>query len=417
MEIVIEGYEKDEQTKKLYAELCLQGSNAQGFALVDGVIRHQGKIWLGNHKEAQQAVLTALHNSGLGGHSGGLVTYHKVKQMFAWPHMKQDITKYVQHCTVCQQAKSEHTKLPGKLQPLPIPPEAWHTVGLDFIEGLPISGKYDTILVVVDKFTKFGHFIPLKHPFTAATVAQAFVDNVYSFHSMPKVIISDRDKVFISSFWQNLFKLADTTMNMSSSYHPQTDGQTERLNQCLETYLRCLVHANPKQWAKWLSLAAYWYNTSFHSALGRSPFEVLYGRKPRHFAFQQAEPNGHTELDEWLRERAEMLPVIRQHLERAQRRMKQHADKKRMERSFAVGDWVYLKLQPYIQVSVARRSTQKLGFKFFGPYQILSRVGNVSYKLKLPDSSCIHPVIHVSQLKKSHTTPRHCKYRVTLLLH
>jgi hypothetical protein len=357
MEIVIEGYEKDEQTKKLYAELCLQGSNAQGFALVDGVIRHQGKIWLGNHKEAQQAVLTALHNSGLGGHSGGLVTYHKVKQMFAWPHMKQDITKYVQHCTVCQQAKSEHTKLPGKLQPLPIPPEAWHTVGLDFIEGLPISGKYDTILVVVDKFTKFGHFIPLKHPFTAATVAQAFVDNVYCFHSMPKVIISDRDKVFISSFWQNLFRLADTTMNMSSSYHPQTDGQTERLNQCLETYLRCLVHANPKQWAKWLSLAAYWYNTSFHSALGRSPFEVLYGRKPRHFAFQRAEPNGHTELDEWLRERAEMLPVIRQHLERAQRRMKQQADKKRMERSFAVGDWVYLKLQPYIQVSVARRST------------------------------------------------------------
>jgi hypothetical protein len=174
---------------------------------------------------------------------------------------------------------------------------------------------------------------------------------------MPKVIISDRDKVFISSFWQNLFKLADTTMNMSSSYHPQTDGQTERLNQCLETYLRCLVHANPKQWAKWLSLAAYWYNTSFHSALGRSPFEVLYGRKPRHFAFQRAEPNGHTELDEWLRERAEMLPVIRQHLERAQRRMKQQADKKRMERSFAVGDWVYLKLQPYIQVSVARRST------------------------------------------------------------
>jgi hypothetical protein len=247
-------------------------------------------------------VLLALHNSGIGGHSGALATYHKVKQLFSWPNMKQDVTNYASQCVTCQRAKSEHNKLPGKLQPLPIPPEAWHTVGLDFIEGLPVSGKFDTILVVVDKFTKFGHFIPLKHPFTAATVAQLFLDNIYCHHSMPKVIISDRDKIFLSKFWQHVFSLADTTMNMSSSYHPQTDRQTEQLNQCLETYLRCFVHAQPKQWSKWLSLAAYWYNTSFHSALGRSPFEVMYGRQPLHFGFHQTDPSGHTEVDEWLRE-------------------------------------------------------------------------------------------------------------------
>ena len=101
-----------------------------------------------------------------------------------------------------------------------VPPEAWHTVSMDFIEGLPMSGKFDTILVVVDKLTKYGHFIPLKHPFTATTVAQLFVDNVYKLHRMPKVLISDRDKVFTSTFWQQLFKLADTTLNLSSSYHP-----------------------------------------------------------------------------------------------------------------------------------------------------------------------------------------------------
>jgi hypothetical protein len=116
----------------------------------------------------------------------------------------------------------EHVKLPRILQPLPIPPSAWHTVSLDFIEGLPLSSKYNCILVVIDKFTKFGHFIPLKHPFTATTIAQVFLYQVYRYHGMPQVIISDMDKIFIS---------------LSSSYHPQTDGQTERLNQCLETYL------------------------------------------------------------------------------------------------------------------------------------------------------------------------------------
>lgn len=198
MEIVVEGYLKDEKTKQLLTELSVQGANDQGFTLVDGVIRKNGKIWLGNHTAAHQAILQALHNSGLGGHSGFRVTYHRISQMFAWPGMKQHIMSYVQHCKICQQAKSEHIKLPGKLQPLPVPPEAWHSVGLYFIEGLPTSNRFDTILVVVDKFSKYGHFIPLKHPFTAASVAELFMDNVFRLHSMPKVLISDRDKVFIS---------------------------------------------------------------------------------------------------------------------------------------------------------------------------------------------------------------------------
>jgi hypothetical protein len=113
MEIVVEGYLKDAKTKQLYTELSLHKSNEQGFTLVDGVIKYQGKIWLGTHLAAQQAVLTTLHSSGLGGHSGALVTYHKIKQLFSWPGMKQDVFKYVHQCMVYQQAKSEHTKLSG----------------------------------------------------------------------------------------------------------------------------------------------------------------------------------------------------------------------------------------------------------------------------------------------------------------
>ena len=158
-------------------------------------------------------------------------------------------------------------------------------------------------------------------------MAQAFIDNVYCRHGMPQVLISDRDKIFTSAFWQQLFKLADTTLNMSSSYHPQTDGQTERVNQCLETYLRCTVNANPNQWAKWLSQAEYWYNTTVHTALGRSPFEVLFGRQPRQCGVPPSADTGNTDLDTWLKERAAMVPVIRQHLARAQSRMKHQADK------------------------------------------------------------------------------------------
>jgi hypothetical protein len=128
------------------------------------------------------------------------------------------------------------------------PQSAWEMVSMDFIEGLPLSSNANTILVVVDKYSKFAHFVPLRHPFSAASVAKVFMDNIYKLHSLPKSIISDRDRIFTSKFWQLLFKMVGIQLRMSSSYQPQTDGQTERDNQCMETYLRCFVHACPRCW-------------------------------------------------------------------------------------------------------------------------------------------------------------------------
>ena len=138
--------------------------------------------------------------------------------------MQSAVTAYVQSCPTCQQAKPDRNRYPGLLEPLPVPTQAWQIVSLDFVEGLPQSGKFNCILVVVDKFSKYSHFIPLAHPFSASQVATAYIDQVYKLHGMPESLISDRDPVFTSKFWRKLFKQTDTQLRMSTAYHPETDG-------------------------------------------------------------------------------------------------------------------------------------------------------------------------------------------------
>ena len=186
---------------------------------------------------------------------------------------------------------------------------------------------------------------------------------------------------------------------MSSSYHPQFDGQTEHLNQSMETFLRCFVNACPSKWSSWIALAEFWYNASPHSATGYSPFEALYGYPPRHFGISVLHDVAVPELSTWLQDRQVVTDLIRQHLARAKERMKRQADNNRLERQFKVGDMVFLKIQPYVQSTLAPRANQKLSFKFYGPFQIIARVGSVAYKLELPPTTSIHPVFHVSQLK------------------
>ena len=194
----------------------------------------------------QQRVLRAFHDSTVGGHSGAPATYQRLRRLYAWPKMKEQTSQYVQSCAVCQQAKPERVRYPGLLEPLPIPDHAWKVATMDFIDGLPTSGKFNCILMVVDKFTCYAHFLPLSHPFTSAKVAHSYLENVYKLHGLPAAIISDRDPVFTNTFWRELFKYAGTELRMSTSNHPQMDGQTKRVNQCIETYLRCFVHACPR---------------------------------------------------------------------------------------------------------------------------------------------------------------------------
>lgn len=194
---------------------------------------------------------------------------------------RQEITKYVQAGDLCQRIKTGNQFPQGLLQPLPVPDQIWEDISLDFVEGLPKSNEKYRIMMVVDRLSKMGYFIALYHPLNATVVAQLFLDNIFKLHGMPKSMVSDRDKLFTSNFWKELFNSLGTKLHMSTSYHPQMDCQMARLNMCLEQYLKAMVSQRPKQWAKWLALAQWWYNSSYNSAIKCNPFEAVYGTKPR----------------------------------------------------------------------------------------------------------------------------------------
>lgn len=199
------------------------------------------------------------------------------QEVVYWSGIKQGVEDFVKQCQICQQAKHENNHPSDTLQPLPAPDDAWEEFTMYFIEDLPKSETYNVILVIVDRLTKYAHFLPLRHPFTTTQVAKSFLDNVVKLHGVLRSNVSDQDKVFTRHFLHELFQAVGTKLHYSTAYHPQMDGQTERVNQCLEIYLRCAAHNCPRKWKAWLPMAELWYNSSFHSSLGCSPFKALYG--------------------------------------------------------------------------------------------------------------------------------------------
>ncbi|GJU42159.1 ty3-gypsy retrotransposon protein [Tanacetum coccineum] len=318
-----------------------QGETLDDFHREHGLLLFRQRYFLGVESKLKEGLLAEFHSTPSAGHGG-------VKKML--------LARVACLQTSCM-----------------IPTAVWENVSMDFITGMPVFKGLTVILVVVDRFTKYAYFGTLPTSFNASKVAELFMDIVVKHHGFHKTIVSDRDSIFVSTFWKQLFKASGTQLNLSTTYHPQTDGQTEVVNRGLEQYLRAMVLDRPQKW----------------------PCMVVY---PIHYSISPGSSKV-AAIDELLVERNVLLRKLKENLFAARNCMEMQANRSRQELEFNVGDKVLVKLQPYRQITLARRLSNKLAKRYYGPFEILERVGKVAYRLGLPPTRKIHLVFHVSLLK------------------
>ncbi|KAL0198415.1 hypothetical protein M9458_006955, partial [Cirrhinus mrigala] len=345
--------------------------------------------------ELRVPLLDWIHTSPGSGHPGNNRTLSLVRQRYWWPQIRQEVARYVQGCSVCA-TSSTPRKLPeGKLQPLTIPNRPWSHIGVDFATDLPLSEGNTTILVVVDRFSKSVKLIPLKGLPTAFETAQALFLNVFRHFGLPEDIISDRGPQFISRVWRGFFRLLGVNVSLSSGYHPQSNGQTERKIQEVGRYLRAYCQDNQERWCQYLPWAEYAQNSLRQSATGLTPFQCVLGFQPPLFPW-----NGEScevpAVDFWFRESERVWESAHVHLSRAVRRYQRHADAWRSQHhQYQPGDLVWLSTRDLR----LRQGSKKLSPRYIGPFPVARQINPVTYRLTLPPTYRIAPSFHVSLLK------------------
>ena len=371
------------------------------FRLHDSLLYKGERLYVPNCA-LRQSLLTEAHDTPLGGHLGRDKTYDRLSRRFYWPRLHQQVFSYCTTCPTCQAIKPSHQAPLGLLSPLPIPEAPWVSLSLDLITQLPRTLKGHTAIVVfVCRSTKMIICEPTTDGVTAQQLAQIFHRAVFRHFGMPSSLISDRDPKFTSEFWQSFFRRLGTKFNMSTAHHPQTDGQTERANQTLEDILRAYVSPYHDDWDDHLTTAEFAYNDSVNATTGYTPFYLNYGRHPVTPLTMVTTPfsdSGSEPVRAYAARLREERQLANEAIKKAQERQAKYANLHRRDFGFQVGDKAWLSAA-HLRLPLAHNSKKKLTPRFHGPYEIIEVISPVAYKLKLPPSFKIHPVIHISQLK------------------
>ena len=373
----------------------------------EGLLYHDDRLVLPDALGIRQKVFAALHATPFAGHKGTHATTKLIKRDYYWPNMDADIAGWIQVCPPCQRNKGRRTLQGGLLEPLPIPERRWSDISLDFITHLPRTRQgHSAILVVVDRLSKLVHFVPTRDTASSEEVARLFIDNIFVHHGMPARIVSDRDSRFTGSFWQNMCDIWQVQRQMSSAYHPQTDGQTERVNRTLEDMLRHWCSPDQDDWDDHLKLAEFACNNAVHASTGETPFMLTFGQHPLTpaslFRLDEHGKLRNPVANQFAAGMHDRIQKAKMFLVGAQHRQKAYADQRRKAIQFKIGQYVKLST---INLASRAKGTPKLHPKFIGPFQVIELIGPQACKLLLPEEMRIHNVFHVSLLQAWHSPP------------
>jgi hypothetical protein len=367
------------------------------YSVQDDLLLHNGLVCVPDDPGLKKMILEECHDSPSAGHFGITKTFDLVSRTFFWPNMRQYIKKYVGGCDTCQRSKSSNHKPYGLLQPLPVPDRPWSSISVDFITQLPVSNGHTAICVFVDRFTKMAHFAPTTDTVDAEGTVQLFFEKVFAAHGLPDDVVSDRGVTFTSKFTKTVFKALHIEQNLSTAFHPRTDGQTERVNSILEQYLRCYIDYQQSNWSTLLPLAEFTYNNTVHSSTRTTPFFANFGFHPKFSATIPRVTRDNTPCPDHVKALLDVHSEMKFNIQSANERHARHFDTKTMTQpDFNIDDKVWLDARNLR----TERPAKKLDYKRVGPFQILEKVGTRSYRLDLPATMRVHPVFHVNLLER-----------------